>query len=520
MGAEHEAPRPLVAARLGGLLILSVAAIAISLRTAEAASGQLELTVVDRKTKQPIACRMHLRTAAGRPYRPKKVPFWHDHFAFPGKITLKLPLGEYFFELERGLEYVERSGRFTINRYADDSEEVDMLRFVEMSSHGWWSGDLDVRRPAGDIELLMMADDLHVAPLVAWGNDARKQGSRSRPETPLVRFDGDRFYHLLAGAHACPGGSFLLLNVPAPLELGDGREAYPPTLVPLEQVRQQDGAWIDMTRPFCWDLPTLVAHGQIDSIQVAHSQICRDRVIDDQKGGKPRDTVLYPGVQGIGRWSQAVYFHLLECGLRIPPSAGSGSGQAPNPVGYNRLYVQVDGELTYQKWWEGLRAGRVVITNGPLLQPSVRGEPPGYLFQAQEGQSLDLEIGLTLSTREPISYLEIVKNGQVEHSIRFDEYAQSGRLPGLHFERSGWFLVRAVTDLGKTHRFAMTGPYFVQVGYQPRISRRSAQFFLDWVYERARQIKLADPARQKAVLEYHRQARDFWQDRLQRANAD
>jgi hypothetical protein len=521
MCARHETSKPPVAAWPCGLLaVLSVLATTTGPRTARAASGQLELTVVDRQTKQPIACRMHLRTAAGRSQRPTKVPFWHDHFAFAGKITLKLPLGEYFFELERGPEYVERTGRFTINRFADDSKEVDMLRFVQMSSHGWWSGDLYVRRPVGDIELLMLADDLHVAPVVTWANDKQSLAAKSLPKEPLVRFDRDRFYHLLAGKHTCPGGTLLYFNLTAPLDLAAAREEYPPPLALLERVGEQDGAWVDLTRPFWWDLPTLVAHGRIDSIQVAHSQLCRDSVTDEEVGGKPRDTALYRGVQGAGQWSQAIYFRLLECGLRIPPSAGSGSGEAPNPVGYNRLYVHVEGELTYQKWWENLRAGRVVITNGPLLRPRVRGELPGHVFQAEQGEELEFEIGLTLSTRKPISYLEIIKNGQVEHSVRFDEYANSGRLPKLHFKQSGWFLVRAVTDLGKTYRFAMTGPYYVHIGYQPRISRDSAQFFLEWVYERARQIKLDDPAQQGAVLEYHRQARDFWQDLLQRANAE
>ena len=81
-----------------------------------------------------------------------------------------------------------------------------------------------------------------------------------------------------------------------------------------------------------------------------------------------------------------------------------------------------------------------------------------------------------------------------------------------HFDRSGWFLIRAVTDVRKTYRFAMTGPYYVEIGYQRRMSRSAAQFFLDWVYERARQIKLADPQQQREVLQWHRQARDFWKD--------
>ncbi len=489
-------------------------------RWAQAASGQLRLTVVDRKTGEPIPCRMHLRNAAGRSHNPRKVPFWNDHFAFDGEITLRLPLGQYVFELERGPEYVERSGHFTINRFADDSKEVDMLRFVDMSEHGWWSGDLHVRRPPRDIELLMRAEDLHVVPVITWWNDEDDWAGKPRPKDLLNRFDRDRYCHLMAGGHARAGGTLLYFNLPSPLKPDGASQEYPSPIFYLERARQQAGAWVDLTKPYWWDVPMLVAHGQADSIQVVHSHLCRDRVIDDETGGKARDKAIYPGAQGVGRWSQAIYFHLLNCGLRIPPSAGSGSGTTPNPVGYNRVYVHVDGDFSYEKWWESFRAGQVVVTNGPLLRPSVYGQPPGYVFCGEPGEKLDFEIGLNLSTRRKISYLELIKNGEVEHSIRFDEYAKSGRLPKMHFERSGWFLVRAVTDLTDTYRLAMTGPYYVQIGDGPRISKRSAQFFLDWVYERARQIKLDDAEQQRAVLEYHRRARDFWQDLLNRANAE
>ncbi len=161
-----------------------------------------------------------------------------------------------------------------------------------------------------------------------------------------------------------------------------------------------------------------------------------------------------------------------------------------------------------------------MVTNGPLLQPSVYGELPGHVFRATEGTTLELQIGLTLSTREPISYLDIVQNGEVRHSIPFHEYAKTGQLPALTFDRSGWFLVRAVTDLPKTFRFAMTAPWYVEIGDQPRISRKSSQFFLDWVYERARAISIADPEHHREVLGYHRQARDFWQALLEKSNAE
>jgi len=485
-----------------------------------AADGQLELTVVDRRTGEPIACRMHLKNAAARPHRPKRTPFWHDHFVFPGRITLKLPVGNYTFELERGPEYLVRGGYFTIENFADDSKQLDMKRFVDMSAHGWWSGDLHVRRPIADIELLMKADDLHVAQLLTWQNDRNDWANRPPAKNPLVRFDGDRYYHVMAGAEARSGTELLYLNLPAPLEVHRVNTEYPPLMKSVLEARKHPDCWIDLTKPYWWDLPMLVAHGQIDSIQLAHSHICRSKTISDEGAGRPRDSRLYPAPLGNARWSQEIYFRLLDCGVRIPPAAGSGSGITPNPLGYNRLYVHVDGRFDYQKWWQNLKAGRVVVTNGPLLRPRVNGELPGHVFRAEEGKQLDFEIGLTLSTRRPISYLELVKNGKVERSIRFEEYAGSGRLPKLHFARSGWFLIRAVTDLPKTYRFAMTGPYYVEIGAQRRISKQDALFFLEWVYQRASQIKLADAKQRREVLELHRKARSFWEQKLRSANAE
>ncbi|GAG47960.1 unnamed protein product, partial [marine sediment metagenome] len=234
---------------------------------------------------------------------------------------------------------------------------------------------------------------------------------------------------------AGPGGTLLLFNLPEPLKLDAGGKEYPPPVRYLDAAREHPSVWVDLTKPFWWDLPMLVANDQVDSIEIAHSHLCRKTVIDNEAGGKPRDKMLFPDTWGGARWSQEIYFRLLDCGLRIPPSAGSGSGVAPNPLGYNRMYVHVEGEFTYQKWWENFRAGRVTVTNGPLLRPSVNGRLPGHVFRAEQGKRLDLEIGLTLSTRQPISYLEIIRNGKVEHSIRFDEYAKTGKLPGLHFQR-------------------------------------------------------------------------------------
>ena len=66
----------------------------------------------------------------------------------------------------------------------------------------------------------------------------------------------------------------------------------------------------------------------------------------------------------------------------------------------------------------------------------------------------------------------------------------------------------------------MTGAYYVEIGQQPRISRKSAQFFVDWIDERMRLVKLDDPDERESVLRFHRAARDFWQQKVEAANAE
>lgn len=543
-----EASRPLDAARPGNfpsccrwLLPAAVCLIAVAGRAArtDGAGGQLVLKVIDRDSHRPLACRVHLVNAKERPVKPRGIDCFEGHFVFDGEASLRLPVGNYFFEMECGPEYRTRTGRFTIDNFADDTKTVDMVRCADMAAEGWFSGDLEVYRAPDEIELLMRADDVHVVPLITWWNHgplrdrnellAVREKAADGAEAPtadnkwLVRFDDDRLLNLRGGGYARPGGQLLVFNLPEPLLLKQAAAEFPPTANVLESVRRRgrkSGVWIDCSKPFWWDLPMLVANELVDSIQVAHSHIRRNDVKDDEAEGRPRDRRRFPDAWGNPMYSQDIYFRLLDCGLRLPPTAGSGSGRSSNPVGYNRLYVHVDGRLTYENWWENLRAGRVTVTNGPLLRPIVHGELPGHVFRADDGEAVELEIGLTLSTRERISYLEIIKNGRIEHSLRFEEYASSGRLPPVRFEKSGWFLVRAVTDVRETYRFAMTGPYYVEIGYGPRISREDAQFFLDWVYQRARQLPLDDAEQREAVLESHRRARDFWRDLVDRANAE
>src|SRR5262249_54223774 len=216
-----------------------------------------------------------------------------------------------------------------------------------------------------------------------------------------------------------------------------------------------------------------------------------------------------------------IYYRLLEGGLRIPPSAGSASGVLPNPVGYNRVYVHVGKELTWEKWWAGLRAGRSFVTNGPMLLVTANGKMPGQVFTAGPREAVKVQLEGGIKTRDTIRFVEIIRDGEVVKRVSLEQFARTSSLGTLTFKRSGWFLVRAVAENRKTFRFASTAPFYVEVGdVKRRVSKSSAKFFLGWVKERAARVKLDDAKQRGEVLKHHTAAAKFWKELLERANAE
>jgi hypothetical protein len=118
-----------------------------------------------------------------------------------------------------------------------------------------------------------------------------------------------------------------------------------------------------------------------------------------------------------------------------------------------------------------------------------------------------------------VAFIEMIKDGRSEYQIRMEEFAKTGTLPAVVFKESGWFVLRAVADVPETYRYAISAPYYVEIGNQPRISKASAEFFLAWVEERTKALQTENTPQQDAVLERHQQSKKFWQDLLSRANA-
>ncbi|MCC6793871.1 MAG: hypothetical protein IT366_02040 [Candidatus Hydrogenedentes bacterium] len=485
------------------------------------ANGTLRLSV-NESSSAVKAARAHITDLDGRVVKVTEYPWWHDHFVFPGTAIVALSEGDYCVVVERGPEYVPGSAEFSIRPDSETNVQVEISRFVDMPGHGWWPGDLHVHRPPENIELLMRAEDLHVAPVITWWNNKNYWANRPIPEHALVQFDGNRFYDVMAGEDERNGGAFLYYGELAPIDLLHCDKEYPSPLSISMASKKSGDNWIDIEKPFWWDVSAALALGFCSSIGIANNHMCRSSMYEGEAWGKPRDVARLPAPRGNGYWSQEIYYEILNAGIRIPPSAGSASGVLPNPVGYNRVYVQIDpqrdGKLSWETWWDGLRSGRSFVTNGPMLIVKANGELPGHVFQSTG--PIDISLSAEILTQENIPYVEVIKNGAINHTVPFNDFKRSGSLGTLQFEESGWFIVRAVTDNSKTFRFASTAPFYVETGKQNmRISRASAQFFLDWVRERIARIKHDDPEKLMEILRHHHEAEKFWRRQVKHANA-
>lgn len=200
------------------------------------------------------------------------------------------------------------------------------------------------------------------------------------------------------------------------------------------------------------------------------------------------------------RTSAAVWYRLLNCGFRPPAAAGTDAmanfASLRGPVGMNRVYVltapessataSTDLTARRQRWLAGLRAGRTLATNGPLLGLSVQGEPPGTQITLAAKQA-GLPYKGFLRSLVPVDHLELVMNGKVARTIRLTGARMSADFAGsLPVSGNGWLLVRAWNDAASPEIFdlypyATTNAFFFRAPGAAIHCGSDAQFFLRWI---------------------------------------
>ena len=510
-----------IARRLGSLLLLAAGGFCVAASSPPVQGvGHLQVETRDAETGQLIAARLYLTDLSGAARTPANVVAYdkgpEHHFVAAGRFESDLPPGDYRLVVERGTEYAPASGNLAVRSGETLRHTIRLKRWIDMNRRGWYSGDLHNHRRLDEMPLLLQAEDLNLAPTITdWIWEDRAVAA-SPSVSNAFRQAGDRHHYSVLDQEVerleAGPGAVALLGLRSPIQF-EGYRLHPPNSIFCTRARAQ-GGFIDAEKIVWRDGAALAALGLLDFVGIVHNHFNRHDVEleTDRWGMIPKFRPEFNTVAGMPLWSMEVYYHLLNCGFRMPVSAGSASGVKAAPLGYNRVYVRMTEPFSYATWFQSLKAGRSFATNGPMLFLSADGQQPGSELRGEGPRTVRLRAE-ALSSR-PLERLEIVVGGRVIQSVsRPDADGRWVIEVDQAFSHDGWVAARCFEPAGRTIRFAHTSPIYVNLG-RPTSAADDAKFFLAWIdreigfYTTAPGFR--DPSHREEMLEFFRTARSVY----------
>jgi hypothetical protein len=172
----------------------------------------------------------------------------------------------------------------------------------------------------------------------------------------------------------------------------------------------------------------------------------------------------------------------------LADSLGSSTSAAGDtaPVSPGAAAAANDSPLRTARWLAGLKAGRTMVTNGPLVGMTVNGQPPGALI-AVSAAGVDVRYAGFLRSEVPVDHLEIILNGNVVRTIRLTGKRTSADFNGtLKVKGNGWLLLRAWNDAASPdildlYPYATTNAFFLRDANAGTHCGKDADYFLAWL---------------------------------------
>ena len=217
-----------------------------------------------------------------------------------------------------------------------------------------------------------------------------------------------------------------------------------------------------------------------------------------------------------------VYYTLLNSGFRIPVSAGSDKMGNFVPMGSARVYVNMEGPLTYKKWVEGIKLGKTFVTSGPMIYLTVNRKGIGDTITVTPGQLREgkyvASVEARAESREPYRFerLELIVNGQVASEVYAAKRGTEANLKAnITLTSSSWIAARCygedllpyghpTTPVVPQPVIAHTGPIYLELPGSRICDPEAASLLLDhvrylkdWIENKAH---YSEPQQKKTAL--------------------
>jgi hypothetical protein len=453
-------------------------------------AGILRLTIKDSASGKPTVARLSVQEEGGRFHAPAGSLYrslrGRGHFYCDQTAEVTLPAGTYRLSGYRGPEYKVASQQIIVKAGQTREVTVAMERGMHMAKHGWYSGELHIHANYGygswfntpeTMRQQCVGEDLNVCNFMVANSDADvvydRPFFRGGPD-PLSTADHILYWN--QEFRSTLWGHMTLVNLeqlvepiftgfrettnpydtPTNAEIAD-RTHWQKGVVNYTHVAQAED-WT-MTPYAAKAIPIDVALGKIDTLDINNT------------------------------WEASVplWYRLLNCGFRIPATAGTDvflNRISSNLPGGDRVYVHVDGSLSYKAWIDGLTAGTSFVTSGPMLSFTANGRGPGAVLRV--GEKPRVSVQATARSLFPLAKAELVHNGKVIAAAKLDNDGLTAKLEReITLDQGGWLAFRAqgpgTSDTATSSLNAHTNPVYVEVnGVAPR-SAEEARKFLSWI---------------------------------------
>lgn len=459
--------------------------------------GVLSVRTLDDRG-QITGARIHLTAADGKFYAPTdvyaRVSAAGDRiFHTPGEFRVDLPVGKTKLTVVKGFEMWPEATELEIRPNEVTTASVSLKRMTDMSAKGWYSGSTHVHMNyAGNLhntlENLMMM-------------------SAAEDQDIVLEQIANKDNRILDHQFFIPGGG------PHPLSRKDmvlvvGQEYRPPFWGHVFMFGMKDHLISPYTTGYEGTAIESLYPSNTDMFRKARAQGAyvgyvhayggeRDPLEAELGGAKGAIVDAALGTTDAIEWSAAgrsgffPLYAIWNNGLKVTAVGGEDSISnlhMSKLVGSHRTYVFTGARgPDMHAWFHGMRAGRALVTNGPLVELSVNGALPGEIVNVPAGGGR-VQVQARVRSIVPLQNVTLYFNGQPVEDIPLGSDRKTAELQKtLKVARSGWYHVRAEGapadrfPLDMSYPQGFTNPVWVMVGNQPIRNRSSAEYSLRWI---------------------------------------
>ncbi len=453
-------------------------------------SARVSVTGSDGRSYAPFDAWMHADDGFDRQERDYEVQYFH----IGGKADIEIPEGPATIVVWRGMEYQVEAISVDVSA-TEENELTVQLRPLDVPRDfsAWVSGDVHVhmnyggtyRNTPARLADQMRAEDLDIVFNLIVNKEQRVPDIAYFSADPDPVSDDDVVIMHAQEYHTSYWGHMGLIGLGSHLLVPD-YSAYPETAAAsiypdnatISRLAREQGAAVGYVHPFEPPPPDPSSDAALTN-------------------AFPIDVALgladYYEVVGFAdpHTSADVWYRLLNCGMRTSAAGGTDAmanyASLRGPVGINRTYVRApaiaaDPAQRQVEWLAGLKAGRTIATNGPLVGLTVDGELPGSEIRMNDGGAV-VSVSGFMRSAVPIDHVELIVNGKVVRDYGSGQAVDIS--DSVRIDRSGWMLLRAWNDdthpmIFDLYPYGTTSPHYIVVDDEVPASPDDAEYFIGW----------------------------------------